>query len=471
MERLAFGEGSHYSALEASIHLCRYLTAKSFCAGKRVLDIACGEGYGSALMSGWGATSVLGLDVSEHAIARARTNFSKPNVRFSTASGEGLRDVVGDATFDLIVSLETIEHVDDPALFLRNLKSLLADGGVIVLSCPNDHWYFADGGSNPYHKHRWTAEEFKRFSEDILGPASWAYGTFGLGFATYAEKGSLRVLGTDTPQEAMVDSAPADTALLAHMQADSAPSPHDVSYFVGVWGATPPDAVFAGYPVSMDLTRTIRFSRDEANAAARWAQGIQGELATKQSTVDALVQGQRELQALLAQKQDLVDVLSARAGDADVVHGAAEGAADAMASRVRRLEDELVVIERQKRQQVMLYRVAQAEAEALRGQLGHHQYLTSVYSAEIAGLRASEAGLQARLSMADVQLANANTHLAETKEQLAKIQDLLAGAHEQLGAVPWRVVAVWRRVRRFIPTWILEGALRGARLMRGGGGR
>lgn len=422
MERLEFGEGSHYSALEASIHLCRYLTAKSFCEGRRVLDIACGEGYGSALMSGWGAASVLGVDVSAHAVERAKANFSASNVRFVQSSGEDLIAIAGDEKFDLIVSLETVEHVDDPALFLRNLKSLLADGGVIVLSCPNDNWYFADGGSNPFHKHRWSATEFRRFSESVLGPASWAYGTFGMGFATYAEQGPVRVLDGAAPQETMVNAALTQDAMLTHMQDDSAPSPGDVSFFVGFWGADAPAAVFAGYPVSMDLTRAIKFTREDAKVSVRWAQDVEAALAIRQEAIDTLRARLNELEVQVASEDELT-------------------------VRLRDVEDRLAVSERDKRQSVMLYRVAQSESELLRNQLGHNQYLVSSLSSEMEGLRGS---------------------LSHAHEQIAGEQALAAGLQAQLGEVPWRVVAVWRRLRRFVPAWMLKGVVRGMRAVRGG---
>lgn len=63
MERLNFGGMEAYNAVEACIHLNRYAMAKSFCTGKRVLDAACGEGYGSFLMKKWGASEVFGIDI------------------------------------------------------------------------------------------------------------------------------------------------------------------------------------------------------------------------------------------------------------------------------------------------------------------------------------------------------------------------------------------------------------------------
>ena len=80
IERLTFDGSAPYSALEAAIHLNRYLVVRGLCRGRRVLDIACGEGYGSFLMTDvWGASSVAGVDISHEAIDNARRLFMLRN--------------------------------------------------------------------------------------------------------------------------------------------------------------------------------------------------------------------------------------------------------------------------------------------------------------------------------------------------------------------------------------------------------
>lgn len=436
MERLEFGEGSRYSALEASIHLSRYLTAKRHCQGKRVLDIASGEGYGSALMSRWGATSVVGVDVSAEAVQKARQNFAVDNVRFVQSSGEELPKALEGQQFDLIVSLETIEHVDDPRQVLLNLKSMLAPGGIMVISCPNDAWYYSDGSSNSYHKHRWTAEEFKRFSEGVLGSASWAYGTFGVGFAVYAADGPLRTLTGDDPQESMLGSAAAIDSLLAPMAEDSAPSPADVAYFVGVWGEQAPGAAFAGYPVSMDLMRAMQFTREGANSHYEWIEQMRSGLSAKDEYIG-------ELTTAATQAQHSVELMEAALVSA-------KEALEEKHARLQATEDELVAVTREKRQDMMLYRIAHEETELLRGQLGHHQYMLSQASEEAERIRAELGHHQYLLTNSTAELAN---------------------ARDQLAQVPWRVVRVWRRVRRFIPTSLLTGVVGMARMVRKGSGQ
>ncbi len=158
IERLSFAETQAYSAVEAAIHLCRYSLAQRLCAGKTVLDISCGEGYGSALMAThWGAAEVHGVDISEEAIGCARERFGAEHVTFHCRPADDLDEVFEAESFALIVCLETMEHVPDAGRLLASLRRLLKPDGVLVLTCPNDWWYYptpAEG--NPYHVRKFT---------------------------------------------------------------------------------------------------------------------------------------------------------------------------------------------------------------------------------------------------------------------------------------------------------------------------
>ncbi len=168
MERLDFSEETTYNAVEASIHLNRYAVARPFCQDADVLDAACGEGYGSYLMKTWGARSVTGVDISEYAINRAQNYFKDKNLNY--IQHDVLNLPFDDHTFDLIVSLETIEHVDNSEKFLREIKRVLKPGGTIILSCPNDNYYYEkDNLINPFHKKAYNFFEFKEMAERYLG--------------------------------------------------------------------------------------------------------------------------------------------------------------------------------------------------------------------------------------------------------------------------------------------------------------
>src|SRR5437899_9658571 len=104
MERLPLTGTHGFSAVEAAIHLNRYLTARSVCRGKTVLDVACGEGYGAYLMAEcWGAGEVHGVDVSPDAVARARDLLVSPRVTYHCGAAEDLEAMFRPARFDLVV--------------------------------------------------------------------------------------------------------------------------------------------------------------------------------------------------------------------------------------------------------------------------------------------------------------------------------------------------------------------------------
>ncbi len=134
------------------IHLARYQTAASYVSGKRVLDIACGTGYGSQMLRLAGATSVVGVDLSAETIRYAKHHYQTPGVEFLCADAENFE---WPEQFDVIVSFETMEHLHHPKRFLERLYSLLVPGGKLVLSVPLGETRHFDS----YHLHAFTQEQ------------------------------------------------------------------------------------------------------------------------------------------------------------------------------------------------------------------------------------------------------------------------------------------------------------------------
>jgi SAM-dependent methyltransferase len=131
-------------------HWHRYLFAWRIAHGKRVLDAACGEGYGSALLAR-AAADVLGLDIDAEAITHARERYAtRANLRYET--GDATLLDVAPASFDLIVSFETLEHVEAQERMLEGFARALADDGVLVISSPDKHAYSEVAGfRNAFH--------------------------------------------------------------------------------------------------------------------------------------------------------------------------------------------------------------------------------------------------------------------------------------------------------------------------------
>ncbi len=158
-ERCKLGD---MEAIDAEDHLERYRFAATFVTGKTVLDIACGTGYGAAMLHEAGATSITGADVSEEAIAHACGAYPAEHIKFLVSGMAELNDGV---RYDRIISFETIEHIDDYASALANLRRLLKDDGILVLSTPNrpvnspQCATLADKPPNPYHVREFTVKE------------------------------------------------------------------------------------------------------------------------------------------------------------------------------------------------------------------------------------------------------------------------------------------------------------------------
>jgi SAM-dependent methyltransferase len=119
--------------------------------------MACGVGYGTRLLfdRSPGETTALGVDISDSALEYARARYARDGVSYLGADAMTFEDPEG---FDLIVSLETIEHLPDPAVFVRRLATLLRPGGVLVASVPTT----PSVDLNPHHCHDFTEASFRR---------------------------------------------------------------------------------------------------------------------------------------------------------------------------------------------------------------------------------------------------------------------------------------------------------------------
>jgi glycosyltransferase involved in cell wall biosynthesis/SAM-dependent methyltransferase len=143
-------------------HWHRYLYASQFVAGKTVLDVASGEGYGSYCLAGV-AKQVVGVEPDPEAVRRASNRYVKPNLEFRRGSAEVI-PVDGKHVFDAVVCFETIEHVweGQQLTFLGEIERLLKPEGVFLVSTPNKLLY----SDRPGHKNEFHRREF--YYQDYL---------------------------------------------------------------------------------------------------------------------------------------------------------------------------------------------------------------------------------------------------------------------------------------------------------------
>jgi SAM-dependent methyltransferase len=139
-------------------HYHRYLFARSLAAGLDVLDVASGEGYGSALLAQV-ARTVAGVEFSGPTARAAAMNFHRPNLHFMRGDARALP--LADASMDVVVSFETIEHFDRQADFICEVRRVLRPGGRCIISTPDRDVYSPAGAAaNPYHVHELSGVEF-----------------------------------------------------------------------------------------------------------------------------------------------------------------------------------------------------------------------------------------------------------------------------------------------------------------------
>ena len=177
-------------------HWHRYAFARRFVKNKRVLDAACGEGYGTALL-GAVAAGVTGVDIDMASIDRARATYGESKrIRFIASSCTGLP--LPSASIDVVVSFETIEHLDsaDQLAMLIEFARVLAPDGLLVMSSPNKRLYSEERGFvNKYHLQELYREELARLVGKRFPAQRWHHQRLGYWSGIWAER--------ETPPSAM----------------------------------------------------------------------------------------------------------------------------------------------------------------------------------------------------------------------------------------------------------------------------
>jgi SAM-dependent methyltransferase len=173
-ERLVLGYGS--DLLVEQEHVSRYRFAGQYVSGLRVLDVACGSGYGAQMLASSGATYVVGADLALGSLARAAAQGNPPKPQFIVVDAEWM-SAIATSSFDAVVSFETIEHLLNPQEFVSGISRILRPGGRLVLSTPERRlasvlYPFRQRPENPFHVvefDRWELQELLRQNFRIEG--------------------------------------------------------------------------------------------------------------------------------------------------------------------------------------------------------------------------------------------------------------------------------------------------------------
>ena len=146
-------------------HMHRYLWAATVVAGRRVLDLGSGEGFGASILSAGEGTEVVGIDIDERTVEHAQLNWAGPRTSFKVGNAFDLSEF-DDGSFGAVVAFEVIEHVEKQEQVLAEVARVLADDGVLIISTPDRRLYSdATEQVNPFHQHELTYEEFSALLE------------------------------------------------------------------------------------------------------------------------------------------------------------------------------------------------------------------------------------------------------------------------------------------------------------------
>jgi SAM-dependent methyltransferase len=270
-------------------HCHRYAFARRFVAGRRVLDAACGEGYGAALLAGV-AQCVTGVDIEPGVVADAAARYARHgNLVFEAASVTKLP--LPDASVDAVVSFETIEHLgaaDQPQM-IAEFARVLAPGGILILSSPNRPQYSdARDYRNPFHLCELDRDELAQ----RLGPA----------FAHRQWFGQRRYLGSAIWSDSPGDRFEALSGSAVGVQPASAPAP---LYYIVV-AAQRADALPGGSPALSlyadgDDTEWTRIDR-----VAREVLRLDGLLRTRDDELLAQHRTLEELRAMVEYRNEVI---------------------------------------------------------------------------------------------------------------------------------------------------------------------
>lgn len=148
-------------------HLHRYAFAATMADGKDVLDIGCGEGYGAAIIAER-ARQVTGLELDPQTVAHARQAYRRPNLDFVQGSALDLT-AIPDASVDLALCFEVIEHVREQAALIANARRVLRDTGILIISTPDRSRYRDGVEPNPFHVHELDRDEFRDLLKTEFG--------------------------------------------------------------------------------------------------------------------------------------------------------------------------------------------------------------------------------------------------------------------------------------------------------------
>jgi len=392
-------------------HFHRYAMVLELARGGDVLDIACGEGYGTAALS-LVAKSAVGVDNDGQTIQHAAARYTAMNIDFRL--GDCTEIPAADSAFDLVVSFETIEHLAEQERMLKEVRRVLKPNGRLVISSPNKLVY-SDAGSvqNPYHVRELYFHEFR----DLLRSFFPAVKVFGqrifAASAVHPLRGAAnetRWLGPSTTGESAMSALP------------------EPQYFIAICGRSETDGV-------PDLCSVYLDPRDELLADIR-SGGLAGELSPapeSSNATPALVAQLSERDREIAEYSSQARRLEEHAGGLETLLEAGRHRSAELASRVEELSVSVArASELQTKLEAETHRSAEltSRVEELSVSVARASELQTKLEAE--ALRSAE--LTSRVEELSVSVARASELQTKLEAEAHRSADLLSRLEELSGS-------------------------------------
>lgn len=234
----------------AAEHYHRYFFASGFVSGKRVLDIASGEGYGTHILA-QSAAHVTGVDISPEAVANATQKYAGDRIAFLQGSAAVIP--LPDDAVDVVVSFETLEHLCEQEAMLSEIRRVLRQDGLLIISTPNKNLYRRD--NDRFH----VRELFRKEFVDLL-KSRFAH---------------VSLLGQKVMYGSLLSGTDGETLLLRQREEDGAvermPFTEQARYFIALAANGPlpsTQSSFFDYPLEKsDLTAQLADLQERHNAA------------------------------------------------------------------------------------------------------------------------------------------------------------------------------------------------------------
>ncbi len=293
-------------------HLHRYLFARELCRGLDVLDIASGEGYGAALIAQT-ARSVVGVELDEASVQHARRAYPRPGLSYLLGDARAIP--LADASVDIVVSFETLEHFYEHAVFMAEVRRVLrADGRLLISSPDRDVYSPLNGRVNPFHVHELSRAEFSALlSGSFAHVAMYAQRPL-IGSALVPDGGSRahRSLTFEKRGEHLEMSSGLPRAFYAVAIASDVPIEEDVSsVYVDTSNVDLPHALSQQIDQLRDeaaqnraaifqAQQDAQAARAEAEALRQWQQRAQAELGAGHAALEGV---KAEAEALFNARQ------------------------------------------------------------------------------------------------------------------------------------------------------------------------